>query len=224
MSKRYKLAKAKFEAGKNYPVLDALKLIKEAPTKFDQGVELHIRLGIDSKKGDQMVRGSVVLPHGTGQVKKIIAFVTPELEAAAKAAGADLIGDEAAINTLKTTGKIEFDVAVAVPAMMKKLAPIAKTLGQRGLMPNPKTETVGPDIAKIITSLKKGKITFKNDDTGNIHQLVGKVSFTEDQLQANIATFLEAIKKAKPEGVKGTYLKSVTICASMGPGARIKAS
>ncbi len=224
MSKRVKELKEKIDSSKNYSLEEALELIKEAPTKFDQSVELHLHLGIDPQKGDQMIRSSVVLPHGTGQTKKIMAFVTADKEAEAKEAGADFIGNEDTIQQIKTTGKIEFDVAVAIPQMMKNLGPIAKTLGQKGLMPNPKTETVGPDIKKIIESLKKGKITFKNDDTANVHQLVGKLSFDTAKLTENINTFLEAVKKVKPDGLKGTYIKSATICTTMGPGVKIKVS
>ncbi len=224
MGKRVKELKEKIDGSKSYSLEEALELIKEAPTKFDQSVELHLHLGIDPKKGDQMIRSSVVLPHGTGQTKKIMAFVTPDKEAEAKEAGADFIGNDETIQQIKTTGKIEFDVAVALPQMMKNLGPIAKTLGQKGLMPNPKTETVGPDIKKIIESLKKGKVTFKNDDTANIHQLVGKLSFDAAKLTENINTFLDAVKKAKPDALKGTYIKSATICTTMGPGVKIKVS
>lgn len=223
MSKRYKELKAKIDPEKKYPLAEALALIKENPPKFDQGVELHLRLGIDSKKSEQAVRGSVQLPHGTGQTRKIIAFVTPELEADAKEAGADLIGNEDTIQEIKKSGKVNFDVAVAVPAMMKKLGPIAKTLGQKGLMPNPKTETVGPDIKKLVSGLKGGKITFKNDDSGNLHQLVGKLSFEEVKLTENVTAYLEAVKKSKPDGIKGVFIKGVFICTTMGPSVKIKA-
>lgn len=223
MSKRYKNLKAKIERTKVYPLNEAIALAKAEPTKFDQGLEVHLHLGIDPKKGDQMVRGSVVLPHGTGKTKKIMAFVTPDLEAAAKAAGADFIGNDETINQIKATEKIEFDIAVAVPAMMKKLGPVAKILGQKGLMPNPKTETVGPDITKLVTSLKQGKVTFKNDETANLHQLVGKLSFDDKKLEENITAFLEAVKKVKPETMKGTFIRSATLCASMGPAIKIKA-
>ncbi len=183
---------------------------------------INLTLGIDPKKSDQFIRGSVFLPHGTGQQRTIMAFVTPDKEAEAKQAGADFIGTEETINQIKTTNKVNFDVAVAVPPMMKKLAPIAKILGQKGLMPNPKTETVGPDIKKIIESLKKGKITFKNDETSNLHQLVGRASFDDQQLVENITAFLDAVKRSKPNTVKGTFIKSLTLTPSMGPGIRLK--
>lgn len=220
-SKRYLMISSKVKGGKVYSVTEAIKILKENPTKFDQSVEVHIKLGIDPKKSDQLVRGLVQLPHGTGKTKKIIAFVSPEQEAEAKAAGADIIGNDEIIQKIKQTGKIDFEVAVATPLMMKKIAVIAKTLGQKGLMPNPKNETIGPNVAKMIAGVKSGKIAFKNDDTGNVHALVGKLSFTDNQLKENIDSFISAIRRAKPSASKGTFLKSVTICVSMSPGVRL---
>ena len=219
-SKRYKGIKEKIEK-KKYSLEEAVKLIKEEKTKFDQGVEVHLRLGIDPKKGEQLVRSQVSLPHGTGKTLKIMAFVSPEKEKEAKDAGADVIGDEAKIAEIKKTGKVDFDVAVATPDMMKKVGPIAKVLGQKGLMPNPKTGTIGPNIGNLISELKKGKITFKNDDSANIHQLIGKVSFEEKQLLGNMQVFLDAVKKAKPAKAKGTYIKSGVVCTSQGPSIKV---
>ncbi|MFH1537049.1 MAG: 50S ribosomal protein L1 [Patescibacteria group bacterium] len=219
-SKRYQGIKEKIEK-KKYSLEEAVKLIKEEKTKFDQGVEVHLRLGIDPKKGEQLVRGQVSLPHGTGKTLKIMAFVSPEKEKEARDAGADIIGDEAKVAEIKKTGKVDFDIAVAMPDMMKKVAPIAKILGQKGLMPNPKTGTIGPNVATIISELKKGKVTFKNDDSANVHQLVGKVSFDEKQLLGNMQVFIEAVKKAKPAKSKGTYIKGAVVCTSQGPSIKV---
>ena len=221
-SKRYQEEKSKVEA-EQYSIADAIKFFKENnKVKFDPGVEIHMRLGIDPKKAEQIVRGSVVLPAGTGKTLKILAFVTPEQEKEAKDAGADIIGDENKIKQIKANGKIDFDVAVATPQVMKNLGPIAKTLGQKGLMPNPKTETVGPKIGKLIEELKKGKAGFRNDEGGNIHQLLGKLSFENKDLEENTKTFIDAIKKAKPDSIKGTYIKSARLTTSMGPSLKLK--
>lgn len=222
-SKRYKAAAAKIEKGKIYSIEEAVTVLKESPVKFDAAVEVHMRLGIDPKKGEQMVRGTVVLPHGSGKTRRVAAFVSPEKETEAKEAGADVVGTPEVIEAIKSTGKFDFDIAVATPDMMKKLAPIAKILGQAGLMPNPKTETVGPNFKKMIQDLKAGKVAYKNDDTANIHQIVGRLSFTPEQLKENIQTFIDAVKKSKPTDTKGTYLKSVTLTTTMGPGISINA-
>lgn len=217
-SKRYRAAAAKVTPGTLYSVEQAVAMLQEAPTKFDASVELHARLGIDPKKSEQSIRGSVQLPHGTGRTKRVIAFVGSNHEADAKAAGADIIGTAEVVQQIKTTGKIEFDVAVATPDMMKQLAPIARILGQKGLMPNPKTETVGSDVKKMVTALKQGKVNFKNDVTGNIHLAIGKVSFPPDHIVTNAKAAIEAIRKARPATAKGTYLRSVTLSTTMGPG------
>ena len=221
MSKRMNEANAQVEAIRVYSLTEAVELVKKTSTvKFDASVEVHVRLGINTKKGDQQVRSTVVLPHGTGKTKRVAAFVAPNDEEAAKAAGADLVLGEEEIKTLKTTGKIDFDVAVATPEMMPKIAVAARVLGPRGLMPNPKTDTVGKDFAKMIGDLKKGKAAFKNDDTANVHQLVGKVSFSEEQLEENITAFMDALKKVKPATMKGVYFKSLTLTSAMGPGVK----
>ena len=213
----------KIDAKIVYSAADAIKLIKETSTvKFDASVEVHARLGIDPRKSDQQIRATVALPHGTGKTKLIGAFVGPNDEAAAKAAGADFVMGEEEIKALKDTGKISFDIAVATPEMMPKLAMVAKILGPKGLMPNPKTGTVGPDVKKMINELKAGKVAFKNDDTSNVHQIIGKVSFTEDQLKENFTTFLDTLKKIKPQGAKGTYIKAMYLSSSMGPSVRVE--
>lgn len=212
----------KVEKNKVYGWDEAIKLVKETSgVKFDAGVEVHANLGIDPKKGDQQIRATVVLPHGMGKTKKVAAFVGPEKEKEAKEAGADFVYGEEDIKKIKDTGKIEFDVAVTTPDMMPKMAVVAKVLGPRGLMPNPKTETVGPNVKKMIEELKKGKITFKNDDTANIHQLIGRISFTEEQLKENLAAFMDTLSKAKPAGSKGTYVKNLILCSTMGPAIKI---
>ena len=222
MSKRMKGLAAKVDKKKVYSLDEALKLIKETSSvKFDASVEVHANLGIDPKKGEQQIRATVVMPHGTGKTKKVAAFVSAEKEKEAKEAGADFVYGEEEIKKIKDTEKIEFDVAVTTPDMMSKLAQIAKILGPKGLMPNPKTETVGPNVKKMIEELKRGKVTFKNDDTANVHQIVGKVSFSEAQLKDNLTAFLEALKKAKPTTSKGTYVKNLVLCSSMGPAIRI---
>lgn len=207
---------------KTYVLTEALELVKKTSvTKFDASVEAHLRLGIDPRKGDQQIRGAVSLPHGTGKTVKVAAFVSPENEAAVKEAGADLVGGDELIEEIRKTEKTDFQVAVAEPALMRNLAVISKILGTRGLMPSPKNETVTTDPAKAVTELKKGKVSFKNDDTANLHVAIGKVSFSAEQLADNFQALMETIKKSKPSAAKGTYIKSVTICSSMGPGIRV---
>jgi large subunit ribosomal protein L1 len=221
IGKKYRSLSEKIEKSKKYPMEEAVKLIKENKTaKFDEAVEMHIHLAIDVKKGDQMVRGTVVLPHGTGGSKKI-AVVTTTKAKEAKEAGADFVYGEELIEKIKSGKMDNFDILVATPEMMPKLASSAKFLGPKGLMPSPKTETVTDKIKETVGMLKKGKSSFKNDDTGNIHQVVGKTSFSEDQLKENTQAFLEVIRKAKPETLKGKYIVSVTLCSTMGPGIKL---
>jgi len=207
---------------KAYPLAEAIALVKKsAKTKFDASVEVHFRLGVDTQKGEQQVRLAVSLPHGTGKTIKVAAFVTPAKEKEVRAAGADYVGGEELINEIKKNEKTDFQVAVAEPGMMKNLATIAKILGTRGLMPSPKNETVTPDPAKAVAELKKGKVSLKNDDTGNIHVAMGKVSFPAESLMENFTSLLEAVRKAKPATSKGIYLKNITINATMGPGIKV---
>jgi large subunit ribosomal protein L1 len=222
MSKRMNAIKAKVDKNKVYPLAEAVKLLKETSgVKFDASVEIHANLGIDPKKGEQQIRATVAMPHGTGKTKKIAAFVTAEKEKEAKDAGADVVCTEEDIKRIKDTGKFDFEIAVTTPDMMPKMAAVAKVLGPKGLMPNPKTETVSPNLKKMIEELKKGKVTFKNDDTSNVHQLVGKVSFTDAQLAENITAFIEALKKAKPNTSKGTYIQNLVVKTTMGPAIRL---
>lgn len=223
MTKSQKKIAGKVDNAKVYTLDEAIALLKETSTvKFDPSVEVHANLGIDPKKGEQQIRATTTLPHGTGKTKKVAAFVGPEKEKEAKDAGADFVYGDEDIKKIKETEKIAFDIAVTTPDMMAKLAVVAKVLGPKGLMPNPKTETVGPNIKKMIEELKKGKITFKNDDTSNVHVSVGKLSFGPEKLKENIAVFIDALKKAKPATQKGTYIKNLVVCSTMGPSIRIQ--
>jgi large subunit ribosomal protein L1 len=205
-------------------IADALKFLKEKSNeKFDSTIELHVRLGIDPKQSDQTVRGSAALPAGSGKSQKVAAIVSEKHQAAAKAAGADIVAGEDLVEKIKD-GKMDFDVLVASPDMMPKLGRVAKVLGPRGLMPNPKTETVGPDVGKLIKAIKAGKANFKNDEYGIVHLPVGKRSFSLEDLKKNVDTALDAIKAVKPDGTKGVYLKSVTLSATMSPGVRVSVS
>ena len=223
MNKRMKALNELVDKNKVYAVDEAIALAKKTSnTKFDASIEAHVRLGVDPKKSEQQIRATVALPHGTGKTKKLAAFVGPNDEKTAKEAGADLILTEEDIKKIKDTGKFDFEIAVATPEMMPKLAGAAKVLGPKGLMPSPKTETVGTDLKKMIGELKKGKFTFKNDDTGNVHQSIGKASFTEAQLKENFIAFMEALKKAKPSSTKGTYIQAVYLASTMGPGIKVE--
>ncbi len=213
------------EKTKTYSLVEAMELVKKTnTTKFDSSIEVHLRLGIDPRKGDQQVRGAVSLPHGTGKTVRIAAFVSADNEAAVKAAGADLVGGDELIEEIRKTEKTDFQVAVAEPALMRNLAVIAKILGTRGLMPSPKNETVTTDPAKAVAELKKGKVSFKNDETANIHVAIGKVSFENEKLAENFQALVDAIKKSKPAASKGAYIKGATICSTMGPGIRVSLS
>lgn len=215
-------ATAKVDKNKTYSLDEAIQLVKDTTTvKFDASVEIHVRTGIDTGKSDQQVRATVALPHGTGKTRKIAAFVNADKRKEAEAAGADVLYGEEDIAAIKETGKIDFEVAVATPDMMSKLAVIARILGPRGLMPSPKTNTVTDKIAETIQALKKGTITFKTDDAGIIHTVLGRVSFTNEQLVENANAFLDVLRRAKPASVKGIFLKSATITSSMGPGIKL---
>lgn len=222
-SKRYTNVRKQVTTASAYPLKEAVGLVKSEPVKFDASVELHVRLGIDPKQSDQIVRGSVELPHGTGKSVRVIAFVEADKEAEAKEAGADIVGTAEVIAEIKKTGKTDFDVAVATPGMMKQIGVIARTLGQRGMMPNPKTDTVGQDVAGMVGALKRGKVNYKNDSTANVHMAVGKLSFTDEQIIENIEAALDSLKKAKSSASKGVFLQKITICSTMGPGIQVNA-
>lgn len=212
----------KIDQTKIYTLDEAMQLVKDTSTvKFDASVEIHVRTGIDTSKSDQQVRATVALPHGTGRTRKVAAFVNADKRKEAEVAGADVLYGEEDIATIKETGKIDFDVAVATPDMMPKLAVIARILGPRGLMPSPKTNTVTDKIAETIQALKKGTITFKTDDAGIVHTVLGKVSFTHEQLMENANAFLDVLRRAKPASIKGIFLKSTTLTSSMGPGIKV---
>ncbi|MFC1787718.1 50S ribosomal protein L1 [Patescibacteria group bacterium] len=222
-SKRYTELTKLYDKNTVHTTEEALGLLKKmGSTKFDEGVELHLNLGINPQKSDQQIRGTISLPHGVGKSKRVAAFVEAEKEAEAKKAGADIVGGEELIAEIAQKGNLEFDVAIATPGMMSKVSKLAKLLGPRGLMPNPKTDTVGTNIEKMITEQKAGKQSFKNDDTGNIHQLFGRVSFSEDQLNDNLVAMTDTIKKMKPAGAKGVFIKSATVSTTMGPGIKIE--
>ncbi len=223
--KKYKEALSKIEAEKVYTLEEAVALVPQTSTvSFDSTVELHIRLGIDPKKGDQQVRGTVTLPNSFGKTKRIAVFASQESDQkAAKEAGAAVVGGEELVKEIKQSGKADFDIAIATPDMMRVLAQIARVLGPKGLMPSPKAETVTPDVVKAIEDLSKGKVAFKNDASANIHIAVGKVSMKPAALLDNITTFVDMIRQAKPENSKGTYLISMSLATSMGPGIKFKA-
>ncbi len=219
-SKRYRALKGKIDNTKVYSLDEAVAILASGDnTKLNTAVELHVRTGIDVKQSDQLVRGTVVLPHGTGKTLRVLALTNNPKDA--QAAGAYKAGGEEIINELKSGGKIDFDVLVAEPGFMAKLAPVAKILGPKGLMPNPKDGTVTPDVVKAISDLAKGKVNFKNDDTGNVHMIVGRVAFGADKIKENIQTAFEAIKALRPSGIKGSYLKGMTLCTTMGPGIKV---
>jgi len=218
--KKYRTAAEKIDRDKIYLLAEAVKIIKENKiTKFDESVEIHVKTNIDMKKSDQQVRGTVNLPYGTGKSQKI-AVITSTHAKDAKTAGADIIAGEEMIEKIKS-GKLNFDILVATPEMMPKLAPIAKILGPKGLMPNPKTETVTTRIKETVEALKRGKTAFKNDSTGNIHQAVGKISFADEKLVENIKSFIAGVEKAKPVGFKGKLISNISLCSTMGIGLKI---
>lgn len=220
-SKRYQDEKKLVEA-KAYQPAEAITLLKKiSKVKFSPSVEIHIRLNVDPSQSSQLIRGSVVLPAGTGKEKRVAVFCTPEKEKEAKAAGADVVGGKELIKEIKLKKVINFDAAVAEPAMMREIGPIAPILGPKGLMPNPKTETVTPDIAKAVKALKGGKVNFRMDDGGNLHQLIGKLSFSETDLVKNLEAFLEAVNKLKPAKIKGALVKKAIVKTSMSPAVRI---
>ena len=213
----------KVDKNKTYTPEEAINLAKETATvKFDPSVEIHVRLGIDPKKGDQQIRGTVVLPHGIGKSKKIAVFATGDKAKDAKEAGADIVGAEELIEEIKKTGKCDFDIAVATPDMMKALAVIARTLGTKGLMPSPKNETITADVKKTVGELKKGKIAFRNDDTANLHVTIGKASFEDAKLLENFNAFIEALEKNKPESSKGKLIRNATMNSTMGPAVKLQ--
>src|SRR5882757_10654653 len=223
ITKKRKAASAKVDKNKVYTLKEASTLVKDVNvTKFDSSVDLHVRLGVDPKKADQSIRGTVSLPHGTGKTKKVLVLCTPDKEADAKAAGADFVGLEEYITKIEG-GWVDVDVIVATPSVMPKIGKLGKVLGPRNLMPNPKTGTVTNDVAAAVNEVKGGKIAFKVDKAGIIHASIGRVSFAPEKIVDNSQELINAIIKAKPVTAKGTYLKSVFMASSMSPGIALDA-
>jgi large subunit ribosomal protein L1 len=221
ISKKRKVAQGKVDKNKSYSLKEASALVKEVnTTKFDASVDLHIRLGVDPKKADQAIRGTVRLPHGTGKTKKVLVLCPPDKEAEAKAAGADFVGLDEFVTKIEG-GWVDVDVIIATPSVMPKIGKLGKVLGPRNLMPNPKTGTVTNDVANAINEVKGGKIAFKVDKVGIIHASIGRVSFAADKIAENSEELLNAIIKAKPSSAKGIYLRGISMASSMSPGIAV---
>ncbi|WP_300632627.1 MULTISPECIES: 50S ribosomal protein L1 [Muribaculaceae] len=223
LTKNQKLAAEKIEAGKTYTLAEATEKVKEITfTKFDASLDIDVRLGVDPRKADQMVRGVVTLPHGTGKQVTVLVLCNPDAEAAAKAAGADYVGLDEYINKIKG-GWTDVDVIITQPAIMGKIGALGRILGPRGLMPNPKSGTVTNDVAKAVEEVKKGKIDFKVDKNGIVHSSIGKVSFTPEQMKDNAREFINTLIKLKPATAKGTYIKSIYLSSTMSQGVKVDA-
>ena len=221
LTKNQKLALAKIEAGKAYTLAEAAEKVKEVTfTKFDASFDIDVRLGVDPRKANQMVRGVVTLPHGTGKTVRVLVLCTPDAEAGAKAAGADYVGLDEYIDKIKG-GWTDVDVIITQPSVMGKVGALGRILGPRGLMPNPKSGTVTMDVAKAVEEVKKGKIDFKVDKNGIVHSSIGKVSFTPEQMKDNAREFINTLIKLKPATAKGTYLKSIYLSSTMSPGVKV---
>lgn len=221
LTKNKKLALEKIENGKVYTIEEAAKLVKEITfTKFDASVDMDVRLGVDPRKANQMVRGVVTLPHGTGKEVRVLVLCTPDKAEEAKAAGADYVGLDEYIEKLKS-GWTDIDIIITMPSIMGKIGALGRILGPRGLMPNPKSGTVTMDIAKAVTEVKQGKIDFKVDKFGIVHTSIGKVNFDADKIKDNAREFMNVIQKLKPSSAKGTYVKSVFLSSTMSPGIKL---
>lgn len=222
LTKNQKLALSKIEPGKAYTLAEAAEKVKEVTfTKFDASFDIDVRLGVDPRKADQMVRGVVSLPHGTGKQVRVLVLCTPDAEAAAKEAGADYVGLDEYLTKIKG-GWTDVDVIITQPSVMGKLGPLGRILGPRGLMPNPKSGTVTMDVAKAVKEVKQGKIDFKVDKTGIVHASIGKISFTADQMRDNAKEFINTLVKLKPATAKGTYIKSIYLSSTMSPGVKVE--
>ena len=220
--KKYLEAQSKVDKTKVYTLDEAVKLVKETSvSKFDGSVEIAMRLNLDTRKSDQQLRGAIVLPSGTGKEKKVLVVAKGDNAKAAKEAGADFVGDTDILEKIEKENWLDFDVMIATPDMMPLLGKLGKVLGPKGLMPNPKTGTVTTDVKKAISDVKKGRVEYRTDSYGNVHGLVGKVSFTEEQLKENIKAFVSVILKSKPSVVKGAYVKNVALSTTMGPGIKL---
>jgi len=222
-SKRYTEMAEKLRDKSPMGVPQAVELLKQLDTtKFDQTVEIHMRLGVDPQQADQIIRGSVVLPHGIGRAQRVVVFAKGDLAKVAQEAGADTVGEEDLAKKIQD-GWTEFDVCIASPDMMGIVGPLGKVLGPRGLMPSPRAGTVTTEIEKVVSEYKAGKVEFRNDTGGNIHAVVGKISFEPKQLSENVQAFISHIQGLKPQNIKGTYVKGISICAAMSPGIQIAA-
>ena len=222
LTKNQKLALSKIEPGKAYTLAEAAEKVKEVNyAKFDASFDIDVRLGVDPRKADQMVRGVVSLPHGTGKQVRVLVLCNPDAEAAAKEAGADYVGLDEYINKIKG-GWTDVDVIITQPSVMGKLGPLGRILGPRGLMPNPKSGTVTMDVAKAVKEVKQGKIDFKVDKTGIVHASIGKVNFTPEQMRDNAKEFINTLIKLKPATAKGTYIKSIYVSSTMSPGVKVE--
>ena len=222
LAKKYEAKLKAYEPKKLYDAKEAISVVKKnATAKFDETIELHVRTGCDSKYAEQQIRGSVVLPAGTGKKVKILVFAKDAKADEAKAAGADYVGVDEYVQKIQSEGWLDFDAVVATPDMMGTVGKLAKILGPKGLMPNPKTGTVTADVKKIIEELKAGKVEYRLDKQNLIHCPLGKASFSEDKLEQNLDALMSAIVKARPQSLKGTYLKSITISSTMGPGVKV---
>ena len=220
--KKYVEASKKVDRNTLYTKEEAIKLVKETATaKFDSTVEVAIKLNLDTKKADQQLRGSFVLPNGTGKTKKVLVIAKGEAATAAKSAGADYVGDTDMIEKIQNENWFDFDVIVATPDMMAQLGRIGRILGPKGLMPNPKTGTVTMNAAKAVEDIKKGMVSYKTDSFGNVHTIIGKVSFTDEQLLENLTYVFNTIVKAKPSTVKGNYIENISVASTMGPGIKL---
>ena len=221
-SKRFLESAEKVDKHKLYTKEEAVKLVKEtATTKFDSSVEVAMHLNLDTKKADQQLRGAIVLPKGTGKAKKVLVIAKGAAADAAKEAGADYVGDTDYLDKIQNENWFDFDVMIATPDMMPALGKIGRILGHKGLMPNPKTGTVTLDTKKAVEEVKKGRVEYRTDSYGNVHALIGKSSFSEEDLLENLKTFVSVIVKAKPSVVKGTYVKNITLSSTMGPGVKV---
>jgi len=221
LSKKRAAVAAKVDPDKLYSMTEAAQLVKEVnTTKFDSSVDIHVRLGVDPRKADQALRGTVTLPHGTGKTKRVLVLCTPDKEAEAKAAGADFVGLDEFIQKI-AGGWTDVDVIIAMPTVMAQLGKVGRILGPRGLMPNPKTGTVTMDVASAVEDVKGGKISFRVDKYGIIHSSIGRVSFSEDKLEGNAHELLTTLMKMKPSSAKGTYIKSISLASTMSPGIKI---
>lgn len=221
--KKYEEAAKLIDRSKSYDIEEAVALLKEtAKANFDESVEVAFRLGIDTKKADQQIRGAMVLPHGTGKTQRVLVFAKGDKVKEAEAAGADYVGDEDIISKINN-GWFEFDVVVATPDMMAEVGKLGRVLGPKGLMPNPKTGTVTFEIEKAVQEIKAGKVEYRADKAGNVHVAIGKISFDNEKLVENFAAIAETIEKVKPQSAKGTYVKNVSIASTMGPGIKVNA-